>query len=170
MLAKTKWIAVVFLGLVVLTWSAGPAMAQQKMKVKGKRFGVITERIMHEVGDVKGHVIGVVTSEGVDVVAKTTWLSISNFDGVMPKGGSFQGWSITTYANGDKIFGKFQGKMEGKRGPDGKPMMLMQGTWKFVSGTGKWSGVQGAGMFKGRYLGRNIYTYDLDGEYTLKKK
>ncbi|MCB2191936.1 MAG: hypothetical protein KQI62_10245 [Deltaproteobacteria bacterium] len=169
MKVRTKWVALVFLGALVAALSAGPAMAEQKMKMKGKRFGVITETTVHPVGDVKGHAVGVTVSEGVDILYKATWRSISNADLHMPQGGTIRGWNITTLPNGDKTYGQFQGKLEGKRGPDGKPMMLLHGTWKFVRGTGKWAGVQGSGTFKGRYLGKKIYTYDLDGEYTIKK-
>ena len=144
-------------------------MAEQKMKIKGKRFGVVTDLTGHQVGDVKGHVMSMNASEGVDILLKSTFRSMSYFDGVMPKGGSFQGWSIATFPNGDKNFVKFQGRLEGKRGPGGKPMMLMHGTWKFVSGTGNWAGAQGGGTFKGQYLGKKVYTYDWEGEYTIKK-
>lgn len=169
MKVRTKWHVLVFLGVLVMALSAGPVMAEQAVKIKGKRFGVVIDQTRHVVEDAKGHIVGISVSEGVDVLFKGTFRSISYLDGQMPKGGAVQGWSTAIFPNGDKNYTKFVGRMEGKVGPTGQPMMLMHGTWKFVSGTGKWAGVQGGGTFKGQYLGKNIYTYDWEGEYTIKK-
>ena len=169
MRVRTKWVLMAFLGFLALLLAAGPALAEQKVKINGKRFGVVIDQSRHGVDDVKGHIVGISVSEGVDVLFKSTFRSISYLDGQMPKGGAIQGWSTAIFPNGDKNFTRFEGRMEGKVGPNGQPAMLMHGTWKFVSGTGKWAGVQGGGTFKGQYLGKNIYTYDWQGEYSIKK-
>ena len=117
---------------------------------------MVTDSTVHPVGDVEGLVMGLSVVEGVDVNFPGTLRNISSIDMQIPQGGVVQGWSTINHPNGDKTFNTFQGKMEYKKSPDGKPTVVFYGTWKFVNGTGKWAGVQGSGTFKGHYLGKKI--------------
>lgn len=168
MRVRIKWPIVVSIGVLVMILAAGPVMAEEKVKIKGKSIMVVVDRTSHKIGDVDGHVMGMVHAQGVDVIQKMTVYSYSAADMVKFKG-PFQGWTKAVRANGDITFSTFKGQLIPKLSPQGKPMLLMKGTWKFTSGTGKWAGVQGGGTFTGHYLSPTIYIYNLEGEATLKK-
>lgn len=75
------------------------------------------------------------------------------------------GYHTATLADGDKTTARFHGTATVK---DGK-FVSGGGTWTFVSGTGKCKGIKGKGTYKGTPNADGTVTYQVDGEYTLRK-
>jgi hypothetical protein len=122
-----------------------------------------------EIGDKPGH------SFSVDK-AECTWPKPIEMAGVADKeavsvasdeiNGSTMtghGYHMGTMSNGDKYVTRFQGSAKLK---DGKPVAT-QGTWSFVSGTGKLKGIKGKGTYKGGPNPDGTMTYQVEGEYSL---
>ena len=76
------------------------------------------------------------------------------------------GIHVSTMANGDKFYVRFQGTDTMK---DGAPQSA-QGTWSFTGGTGKLKGIKGKGTYKGTGGADGSITYEVEGEYALPKK
>jgi len=77
--------------------------------------------------------------------------------------GSFRGYHVMTYANGDTTSVRYQGTSKSK---DGKPVSGT-GTWAYTGGTGKLKGIKGQGTFKGAPNADGTMTYQVEGEYSL---
>jgi hypothetical protein len=50
---------------------------------------------------------------------------------------------------------------------DGQPMTSFSGTWKKLSGTGKYEGIQGQGTYSGHFTSQTEYVVDWRGQATL---
>jgi hypothetical protein len=144
------------------------SLAQQKTKIKGKRFGTFKSESSIKIDATKGHTIGSGMSKGVDIIQGSIFMSWSTSD-LVKGNGTHQGYSKTIDKDGDITFGKFQGKISTTMSPKGRPIVTFEGTWSFIEGTGKWLNVQGNGTYKGKFIGPGIFTYDLEGEYFIKK-
>ncbi len=76
---------------------------------------------------------------------------------------TLRGYHVATMSNGDKTVAKYTGSGKLK---DGKPVSG-GGTWSYTSGTGKLKGIKGKGTFKGTAGADGIFTYQIEGEYSL---
>lgn len=76
---------------------------------------------------------------------------------------SYRGYHVGTMANGDTFVVKYEGTGKLK---DGKPLSG-DGTWSYVSGTGKLKGIKGKGTYKGTANADGSATYQVDGDYSL---
>lgn len=136
--------------------------------IKGKRFGTFESKGTVKVGNVEGHILGVGVSKGVDVVNNAVFVAKMSSDLVNGNGPQW-GYTVTTNKDGDKSFSKSQGKVTTVMSDKGIPLVSFEGTWEFTGGTGKWAGVQGKGTYKGKFIGPGIFTYDMEGEASVKK-
>lgn len=137
-------------------------------EVKGKRFGTFEAKESIKVGDAEGHALAVGVGKGVDVTNSSVFVTSSLSD-LTNGNGTHQGYTVTTYKNGSKTFSDFQGKITTAMSPKGIPLVSFEGTWVFTGGTGEWANIQGKGTYKGKFIGPGIYTYDMEGEYSIKK-
>jgi len=136
--------------------------------IKGKNFGTFENKATVKVGDVEGHVLAVGEGKGVDVVNNAIWFTSSISD--LTKGnGIHQGHTTVTYKNGDKTFSDFQGKVTTVMSDKGIPLVSFKGTWTYTGGTGERANVQGKGTYKGKFIGPGIYTWDMEGDASIKK-
>lgn len=55
-------------------------------------------------------------------------------------------------------------------GPDGKPVLLDNGVWKFVAGTGGLAGIQGAGTMNIKAVSATDREFRFEGEYVLPRR
>jgi len=76
---------------------------------------------------------------------------------------SVRGYHVATMTNGDTWVVKYEGSGKLK---DGKPVSG-EGTWSYMSGTGKLKGIKGKGTYKGTANADGSVTYQVDGEYQL---
>jgi len=147
-----------------------------KFKVAGKQTIAYTRQERVNVGDIEGHILSIIEAEGVNVstgendymngaqVINIVTSDLVNFNGPI------QGYSITKKKN-DSVFGKFEGKITTTLSPDGTPVAVIEEvnlTW--VHGTGQFKNIRGAATAKGRYISKNIYLVEWEGEYWIENK
>ncbi len=73
------------------------------------------------------------------------------------------GYHVSNLSNGDKIYVRFQGNdttMDGKPG-------ATEGTWSYTGGTGKFKGIKGKGIYKGKADASGNMVSDVEGDYKL---
>jgi hypothetical protein len=51
---------------------------------------------------------------------------------------------------------------------DGSPRTSFKGTWEYVSGAGKYTGIKGTGNYSGHFTSKTTYNVDWNGEYSVK--
>ena len=97
--------------------------------------------------------------------AKATNFSFSD----LTKGnGPHQGY-VKFEKDGDSILAKWSGKVTTTTPAEGTPVTSFAGTFTYVSGTGQFQGIKGEGTFKGSFTGKDTYTTDWQGAYTVAK-
>jgi hypothetical protein len=160
---------VIALSLVLLLLLAAPfVQAAEKGKVTGRTVWYATNFQMIPVGDAEGHIIFVFEAKGISFWEP--WgacLVKESTAGDRTKGlGPVEFYDINTFPDGSTIMTK--GKGESTSAGAGKTGTgAGQGTWTFVSGTGKFQGIQGGATFKYWALGPGQWYSDGEGEYTL---
>jgi hypothetical protein len=163
-----------FVGMMVLiTFAmgivlAGDAVAAEKGKVEGRQVYYMTTIQTLKVPDVEGHTVNLLEAKGI--FSSEKWgaaliYQINTLD-FIKGGGTFQGYTHTTYPDGSTTTSKFEGKSTGG-GVGTTGMASSEGTWTYVKGTGKFQGIQGRGTFKSYVLAPSQFYSDLQGEYTL---
>ena len=105
-----------------------------------------------EVGDVPGHVVGVVEFKGLTFFAGgeiATHTNPATFD-LTDGSGPHQGYVIHYFDDGSTSIERYQG--EAKLSADGK-RTAVTGTFQCVGGTGRFAGLKGEGTYKGERVG-----------------
>lgn len=162
---RSKMILLLISLFAIFSFGVTMSFAEQ---VKGKRFGTFESKETIKLDDTEGHTIGMGASKGVDVAQGSIYLNWSTSD-LVKGNGTQQAYTKTIDKDGDITFSKSQGKISTTMSPKGIPLVTFEGTWSFIKGTGKWENVQGNGTYKGKFIGPGIYTYDWEGEYSIKK-
>jgi hypothetical protein len=109
--------------------------------------------------------------------ASCTWSASYVIDGSRPKrtvdagigdiSGStarVHGYSTNVMDNGDTVVVRYEGRSQYKEDGSGTD----KGTWRYVRGSGKFTGIKGSGTFKGG-PGASGWWADLTGTYSLPK-
>ena len=146
----------------------------KKFKVSGKQTCAHNKLERIDVGDIDGHMVSYMVSEGVNVSTGNVkffngaqLVSIITSD-IVYFNGLFQGY--TKFTNkGDTLFSKFEGKITNALSVEGNYVLSMEGTVSFIKGTGQFENIRGSGTFKGRYLSKIIYVNEWEGEYWIEK-
>jgi hypothetical protein len=169
MIRKTNHIMVITLSLALLLLLAVPfVQAAERGKWTGRGVMYATSYQSIPVGDVEGHIIFLLEAKGIGFGEPWGPCLIKDSEtGDRTKGaGSTEGYAIWTYPDGSTITTKGKGVSRstgpGKTGAGGG-----EGTWTFVSGTGKFQGIQGGGTSKFWHAGPGQAYADIEGEYTL---
>jgi hypothetical protein len=169
MIRKTNHIMLITLSLVLLLLLAVPfVQAAERGNVTCRQVWYATNFQSIPVGDVEGHIISLFEAKGITfwepwgaVLAKVSATS-DRTKGLGPA----ESYEIYTFPDGSTITTKCKGEATsagtGKTGAGGG-----EGPWTFVSGTGKFQGIQGGGTFKWWVLGPGQWYSDFEGEYTL---
>ena len=110
--------------------------------------------------------------------ANCTWTTPFTIDGSKPgrtvdasiadiSGSSVRshGYSTSVMDNGDSTYVRYEGKSQMKKDGSG----TINGTWKFVRGTGKFAGISGSGTYKGEAATDGSASADIAGHYSLAK-
>jgi len=110
--------------------------------------------------------------------ANCTWTTPFTIDGSKPgrtvdasigdmNGSSVRahGYSTSVMDNGDSTFVRYEGTSQMKKDGSG----TIKGTWKYVRGTGKFSGISGSGTYKGQTAADGSGWADISGHYSLGK-
>jgi hypothetical protein len=162
--------------MVVLIFSVGvtTSMAQEKTKITGKETFARVKMEVIDVGDVKGHSVGVIQEEGVyvstgkpDLLDGAQRVSVSTFD-LVNGNGPIHGY-VKFMKNGDFVIGKFEGVIKTTPSDKGNPVVTWQGTSSFINGTGQFENIRGSATFKGRPVSTIINVNETESEYWFKK-
>ena len=113
-------------------------------KFKGRHITQIAKIHVFKVGDVEGHIIGIIQRRGLnfmngEVSTYRNWLM---FD--MTKGkGTAEGYVQGTYEDGSTTNAKFQGTLEPLKGK----RSTGKGTFSYIGGSGRFEGIKGGGSW-----------------------
>ncbi len=144
------------------------ASAQDKIKVKFKKFVVITKYERTEVGDTEGHFL--MQYEAKDISSDGRFITYKKAQSDYIKGtGPHSGYNKVVDRDGGTYFSKFEGMTTTKKSPEGKPIKTIKGTYTYTKGTEKYVGIQGGGTYNGIVIGKGIISIDVEGEYFIKK-
>ena len=128
-----------------------------------------TKSTVMEVGDDAGHALA---------VGKTpcAWTKPMTIAGAQTKEGTSSavsdvrsdvsadhGYHVGTMSTGDKYYVRFDGQTKSSKGV----LQSQVGRWGFIGGTGKLTGLQGRGTFKGTGNADGSTTVEVEGEYRL---
>jgi hypothetical protein len=141
---KSTYIRILFGILIIAAWLLGSATqaGAQTYTVKCREAGYIPKLQVTEVGDVAGHIMGVVDGAGVlscddGNVATTSWKD--SFD-YIKGGGKAHGYESLTYEDGSTQWMKYQCTTTPSL--DGKTSRW-EGPFEFIKGTGRFEGIHG---------------------------
>jgi hypothetical protein len=142
--------------LALLALGAGglvaPAFAQAQDLGNSQRVQSTAEVSSVEVGDVAGHVVGVIEFKGLTFFADGEIATHSNpatFD-LTNGSGPHQGYVIHYFDDGSTSTERYRG--EARLSADGK-RTTVEGTFECVGGTGRFAGLKGQGTYRGERLG-----------------
>ncbi|HEX6110849.1 MAG TPA: hypothetical protein VFZ10_00985 [Geminicoccaceae bacterium] len=133
-------------GLVV------PALAEAQDLGTSRRVQSTAEITSVEVGDVKGHVVGVVEFKGLTFFADgeiATHVNPATFD-LTDGSGPHQGYVVHYFNDGSTSVERYQG--EARLSADGK-RTTVEGSFECIGGTGRFAGLMGNGTYRGERLG-----------------
>ena len=85
-------------------------------------------------------------------------------------GGNPRGYYVVTAKDGAQAIIEWSVQATFIPDPDGKPMLLDNGVWKFVGGTGSLAGIQGAGTMHIKAVSPADREFSFDGQYVLPKR
>jgi hypothetical protein len=105
-----------------------------------------------EVGDVPGHIVGVVEFKGLSFFADgevATHTNPAAFD-LTNGSGPHQGYVVHYFDDGSTSIERYRG--EARMSADSK-RTLVEGTFECVGGTGRFAGIRGEGTYRGERLG-----------------
>jgi hypothetical protein len=140
------------LALVVAAGVVVPAFAQAQDLGNSRRVQGTAAITSVEVGDVAGHVVGVVEFKGLTFFEGGEIATHSNpatFD-LTDGSGPHQGYVIHYFDDGSTSIERYAG--EARLSADGK-RTTVEGTFDCVGGTGRFAGLKGQGTYRGERLG-----------------
>jgi hypothetical protein len=137
--------------LVALALAAS-ALAQAQDLGTSRRVQGTAEITSVEVGDVPGHVVGVVEFRGLSSFAAgevATHINPATFD-LTNGSGPHQGYVVHHFDDGSTSIERYRG--EARLRADGK-RTVVEGTFECIGGTGRFAGLKGEGTYRGERLG-----------------
>ena len=78
--------------------------------------------------------------------------------------GNANGYLVFTASDGDIAYVKWMVRAIFVQGPGGKPVLLDNGVWEVVGGTGKYKGLKGAGILHIKPVSATDRNYILEGD------
>jgi hypothetical protein len=145
---RRAWALVLFATAGLL----GPVLAQAQDLGTSRRVQGTAEVTSLEVGDVPGHVVGVVVFKGLTFFADgeiATHANPATFD-LTDGSGPHRGYVVHYFDDGSTSIERYEG--EARLAADGK-RTTVSGTFECVGGTGRFAGLQGEGTYRGERLG-----------------
>ena len=165
--SKRSRLLLIILALII-AFGVTTASAQDKVKVKIKKFIVITKYEVTEVPDTEGHIL--LQYEAKDISSDGRLICYKTAQADYIKGtGPVKGYNECVSREGGTLIDKFEGMSTTKKSPEGKNIKTFKGTYTYIKGTGKYEGIQGGGTFHGMEIGKGILSIEAEGEYIIKK-
>ncbi|MFQ6066703.1 MAG: hypothetical protein ACE5K3_05445 [bacterium] len=150
--------------LVVAAWLLVPVTQGAAETMKGRLVFFMTKMEEVQVGEVQGQTVGMYEVRGLgsyengEVAIVMDWGTFDFMEG-------FKGYEVNTFEDGSTHWIKYQGTATPAQ--EGK-IMLYEGTFEFMKGTGRFEGIKGSGSFTGKnFITYGIAYIDYTGSYTL---
>jgi hypothetical protein len=147
-MATKKSMGVLFGILLISAWGLASVTQVWAETLKCKSFQTATKDERMEVGDEKGHVVGLQRLEGLTYcengeIAKSRSDLIFDFTG---KGIQSIGYTFYTFEDGSTIVARFQRLLV----PDKSGNLSAKGTSDLIKGTGRFEGIKGTSSSTGK--------------------
>jgi hypothetical protein len=145
-MSQPRALALAAAGLVV------PVLAQAQDLGTSRRVQGTAEITAVEVGDVPGHVVGVVEFKGLTFFADgevATHTNPATFD-LTDGSGPHQGYVVHYFDDGSTSIERYQGTA--RLSADGR-RTVVEGSFECIGGTGRFEGLKGEGTYRGERLG-----------------
>ena len=129
-----------------------PTLAHAQDLGTSRRVQGTAEVTTVEVGDVPGHVVGVIEFKGLSFFVDgevATHTNPATFD-LTNGSGPHQGYVVHYFDDGSTSIERYRG--EARMSADSK-RTLVEGTFECVGGTGRFAGIRGEGTYRGERLG-----------------
>ncbi|MDP2072045.1 hypothetical protein [Methylotenera sp.] len=158
--------------LSVFALSSGQAMAEHG-KISGSAALSYSKQEASAAPSAGGHMLvsGELTGSNKNT-GGTDFMSDANVDnrevGQLFQGNGPHTGYYTMSKDGNTTTALWKGDVSTVLADDGSPRTSFKGTWEYVAGTGKYSGIQGKGKYNGYFTSKTTYTVDWNGEYSLK--
>lgn len=68
---------------------------------------------------------------------------------------------------GSAVVAAWHGRVTTVMSKEGQPRTSFRGTWRYIKGTGTFTGVRGQGTYSGHFTSKTAYVVDWKGSYTL---
>ena len=138
-------------------------------KLSGSFSGRATSQTVISLEDVSNHEMHLATITGLQKTSDNNWkdAKITYWDAsdVVDGNGPQRGYFVNVHPNGDRDIGTFEGKVKTAGG-----QVTIEGTWKYVDGTGMFKGITGGGTYKGRMTSPTEVENTWEGTYELATK
>jgi hypothetical protein len=158
---KTIW---VFFGILVISaWVLGFAALAQAEDLKCKLISMGTKVETNKIDDEEGHIIGIFERKGLMIHENGELANELNrgFIEVVKGVRKFQGYCLQTFKDGSTMMMKHQGtNVKGQ---------IVEASFQFIKGTGRFEGIKGQGTYTGQDYGSFNYL-QFTGTYTLPQK
>ncbi len=164
--------------LTVLTFmvilSSSQINAQEMTEISGEVTMERTNQNTLTVNNAEGHILALQIFEGTntntsdtDFMDNAPVTAKSTAD--LTKGDGNVNAYVKFGAGNEYIYSKNSHEVETLMTNEGTRMTRFSGVFNFISGTGKYKGIQGAGTYEGRFTDENTITVEWNGEYTLDR-
>jgi len=148
---RTKlWFTILAVTILAVFSAAPLAGAEKTVKEKGRIVYHFVKVEVMQVGDVPGHIIGVVDARGLsfpDTGEVGTYSNKIMFD--LTNGtGPHQGYAMTTFEDKSTVIWQYRGVTTAR--PDGTS--TFEGTSTYIGGTGRFVGIKGGSSYTGKRM------------------
>jgi hypothetical protein len=167
--------------ILLLLTSMSISSAQEKCKISEAMEAAnstYTQQHVIDVGDLPGHQVRIFevhrtfaandkpNCEGLK--RKDIWER--GHSDYIDRNGRATGYSVTTFENGDKMFGQYTGTAITATGSDGSKQSTFTGVGTYVGGTGKYQSIHGFWRASTKFdPDKNVNLPQIEGEYWLEK-
>mgnify|MGYP007042395568 CR=1 FL=1 len=90
------------------------------------------------------------------------------FADVIKRTGPIQGYTSLSSQEGNVVL-KWRGQWTTTQSPDDSSLMIFEGTFSILRGTGQYANVEGTGIFKGKMTAPIVLVAEWEGEYIRTK-
>jgi len=149
-MSQRLWFTVVSFVVFAAFAAAPAAWADKTVKEKGRIVYHFVKVEVMEIGDVPGHILGIVDQRGlvtVDTGDVGTWSTKVVVD-LMNGTGPHQAYSVTTFEDKSTTITQAKGVTTSR--PDGTS--TFEGTFTYIGGTGRFAGIKGGGSYAGKRM------------------
>ena len=137
--------------------------------LSGSFSGRTTSQTVVSLEDVPNHELHLATITGLQKTGDANWkdsrITYWGASDLVGGNGPQRGYFVNLHPKGDRDIGTFEGKVV-----TAGTQVTIEGTWKYVDGTGIFKGIAGGGTYKGRMTSPTEVENAWEGTYELAAK